>query len=213
MAVPTAAIETVPIISLRVNPTQSSDWNSTLHPVPTSRFRSHYHVALLSCAVKSTHPYGNWNSRFFPCLSLSSYADICMARKDFVIVDQLSELLRAHIQPKRCQDSDSSQFLGFRCHSESPAFQIRSSWAQFCRVRRLWRRSSGSKGRRIIRAGLQCASRSVVQKFLAIFCRAGSAHTTEHPRKVLLRFESASHGHIQHSRLDPAHRVPTFRSA
>jgi hypothetical protein len=38
-------------------------------------------------------------------------ADIYMALKDFVIVDQLSELLRAHIQPKRCQDSDRSQFL------------------------------------------------------------------------------------------------------
>ena len=46
-----------------------------------------------------------------------------MARKDFVIVDQLSELLRAHVQPKRCQDSDRSRFLGFRRHSESPAFK------------------------------------------------------------------------------------------
>ena len=58
--------------------------------------------------------YGNCNSRFFPCLSLSGCADICMARKDFVIVDQLSELLRARIQPMRCQDSDRSQFLELR---------------------------------------------------------------------------------------------------
>src|SRR6202158_5129781 len=112
-AFPTAAIETVPIISLRVNPTQSSDWNSTLHPVSTSRFRSHYHVALLSCAVKSTHPYGNWNSRFFPCLSLSSYADICMARKDFVIVDRLFGLLRATYNLSDVRILTDHNFWGF----------------------------------------------------------------------------------------------------
>ncbi len=40
--------------------------------------------------------------------------------------------------------------------------------------------------------GLPSASRSVAQEFLAIFCRAGSAHPAEHPCKVLLRFEAAS---------------------
>ena len=39
------------------------------------------------------------------------------------------------------------------------------------------------------------------QKFLAIFCRADSTHVAEHSRKVLLRFEAAGHGDIQHTRL------------
>jgi hypothetical protein len=37
------------------------------------------------------------------------------------------------------------------------------------------------------------------QKFLAILCRAGSAHPAEHPCKVLLRFEAAGHRDIKES--------------
>jgi hypothetical protein len=37
----------------------------------------------------------------------------------------------------------------------------------------------------------------VAQKFLAIFCGAGPAHPPEHPRKVLLGFETACHGDIE----------------
>jgi hypothetical protein len=37
-----------------------------------------------------------------------------MARKDFAIVDQLSDLLRARSQPKRCQDFDSRVRTGVR---------------------------------------------------------------------------------------------------
>ena len=60
------------------------------------------------------------------------------------------------------------------------------------------------KGRRSMGADLQNASRSVVQKFLAIFCRADSAHPAEHPGKVLLRFEAAAHRDIQNTRLGRA---------
>jgi hypothetical protein len=49
----------------------------------------------------------------------------------------------------------------------------------------------GSKGGRILRAGLQVAGPSVVQKLSAVFCRAGSAHPAEHPRQMLLSFEAA----------------------
>jgi hypothetical protein len=52
-----------------------------------------------------------------------------------------------------------------------------------------------------MRAALQNASRSVPQKFLAIFCRAYSAHPAENPCKVLLRFETAAHRDVQHTRL------------
>src|SRR5215469_9997266 len=38
-------------------------------------------------------------------------------------------------------------------------------------------------------------------KFLAIFCRAGSAELTEHPRKVLLRLETTRDGDVQNASL------------
>jgi hypothetical protein len=42
------------------------------------------------------------------------------------------------------------------------------------------------------------------QKFLAIFCRAGSAHPAEQACKVLLRFEAAGHRDVQDTRLGRA---------
>jgi hypothetical protein len=39
-------------------------------------------------------------------------AHLLMAGKGFAIVDQLSELLRARIQPLRCQDSDRCVGMG-----------------------------------------------------------------------------------------------------
>ena len=63
------------------------------------------------------------------------------------------------------------------------------------------RGSSGSKSGRIVRAGLQSASYSMAQKFLAIFCGAYSAHLAEHPCKVLLRFEAARNCDVQDTRL------------
>jgi len=44
---PYSANEAVPIISLRVNLSYSSDANSSLQPVSALRFRSNLHVALL----------------------------------------------------------------------------------------------------------------------------------------------------------------------
>ena len=72
-------------------------------PIATWYPRIHRHLIAAEWAfvttgkLRTTAVNPNCNSRIFPCLSLTSYADICMARKDFVIVDQLSELLRAHI--------------------------------------------------------------------------------------------------------------------
>src|SRR5215469_8662312 len=40
-----------------------------------------------------------------------------------------------------------------------------------------------------------------VRKFLAVFCRTRSAHTTVDRRKVLLALEPARHRHIQHANL------------
>jgi hypothetical protein len=42
------------------------------------------------------------------------------------------------------------------------------------------------------------------QKFLAIFCRANSAHTAEYPCKVLLRFEAADGRDVQDTPLGRA---------
>jgi hypothetical protein len=61
--------------------------------------------------------------------------------------------------------------------------------------------SNGSKGGRTVTAGLQNASRSMAQKFLAVFCGAYSAHPAKHPCKVLLRFEAAGHRNVQDTRL------------
>ena len=47
----------------------------------------------------------------------------------------------------------------------------------------------------------KAASHSMPQKFLAIFCRAGSAHPTEHSCKVLLGFEAAGYRDVQDTRL------------
>jgi len=47
----------------------------------------------------------------------------------------------------------------------------------------------------------------MAQKFLAVFCGAGSAHHPEHSRKVLLGFEAACHRDIQHSRLGTAEHL------
>jgi len=47
----------------------------------------------------------------------------------------------------------------------------------------------------------QSKSHSKLQKFLAIFCRADSAHPAEHARKVLLCFEAAGHRDVQDTRL------------
>src|SRR5258708_14442114 len=44
------------------------------------------------------------------------------------------------------------------------------------------------KSGRTVGEGLQSGSHSMPQKFLAIFCRANSAHTAEYPCKVLLCF-------------------------
>src|SRR6267154_6737410 len=60
---------------------------------------------------------------------------------------------------------------------------------------------SGSKSGCTVRAGLQSARHSMPQKFLAIFCRADSAHPAEYPRKVLLRFEAARNCDVQDTRL------------
>jgi len=45
------------------------------------------------------------------------------------------------------------------------------------------------------------------QKFLPIFRWAGSTHLTEHTREVLLRFEAASHGDIQHTQVGRAQHL------
>src|SRR6267142_5516577 len=66
---------------------------------------------------------------------------------------------------------------------------------------------SGSKSGRTVRAGLQSARHSMPQKFLAIFCRADSAHPAEHPCKVLLRFEAAAHRDVQDTRLGRAQHL------
>jgi hypothetical protein len=58
-----------------------------------------------------------------------------------------------------------------------------------------------------MRADFQSAGRFVAQKFLAIFCGAGSAHPPEHSRKVLLRFEAACYGDIQDSRFGAAQHL------
>jgi len=47
----------------------------------------------------------------------------------------------------------------------------------------------------------------VVQKFLAILCRASSAHVTEDLRKMLLAFEATGHGYIHHSRVGGAQHL------
>jgi hypothetical protein len=39
----------------------------------------------------------------------------------------------------------------------------------------------------------------VIQKFLAILCRANSIHVTEDLRKMLLAFEATGHGYIHYS--------------
>jgi hypothetical protein len=41
----------------------------------------------------------------------------------------------------------------------------------------------------------------LTQKFVTIFPGACSTHSAEHSCEVLLRFEAASHGDIQHARL------------
>jgi NAD(P)-dependent dehydrogenase (short-subunit alcohol dehydrogenase family) len=47
----------------------------------------------------------------------------------------------------------------------------------------------------------------LAQKFLPIFRWAGSTHLTEHTREVLLRFEAASHGDIQHTQVGRAQHL------
>ena len=66
------------------------------------------------------------------------------------------------------------------------------------------RGNGDSKSGRTVGAGLQRASHSMPQKFLAIFCRANSAHTPEYPCKVLLRFEAAGHRDVQDTPLGRA---------
>jgi len=66
------------------------------------------------------------------------------------------------------------------------------------------RGTGGRKGRRILKAGLQNASRSAVKKFQAIFCRTDSAYAAEHAGKVLLRFETAGHCDVQNAPLGSA---------
>lgn len=48
---------------------------------------------------------------------------------------------------------------------------------------------------------------ALAQKFLTILCRAGSVHSAEHPRKVLLRLEAACHGDVHDTRLDRAQHI------
>jgi hypothetical protein len=60
------------------------------------------------------------------------------------------------------------------------------------------RRPLCAKAWRILRAGFPSARRFVVQKFLAILCRANSTHVTEGLRKMLLAFETTGHGNIQY---------------
>src|SRR5882762_282017 len=55
---------------------------------------------------------------------------------------------------------------------------------------------------------LKAANYSMPQKFLAIFCRAGSAHPAEHSCKVLLGFEAAGHRDVQDTRLARAQHFP-----
>ena len=43
--------------------------------------------------------------------------------------------------------------------------------------------------------------RRLAQKFLPVFCRAGTAQLSEHSREVLLRFEAAGYRHIEHTHL------------
>ncbi|SRR6266404_3544405 len=57
---------------------------------------------------------------------------------------------------------------------------------------------------RLTRVGLKNLSRSLAQKFLAILCRAGSAHPAEDSCKVLLCFEPARHSDIQNPLLGRA---------
>ena len=47
----------------------------------------------------------------------------------------------------------------------------------------------------------------LAQEFLPIFRWAGSIHLTEHTREVLLRFEAASHGDIQHTQVGRAQHL------
>jgi len=47
----------------------------------------------------------------------------------------------------------------------------------------------------------------LAQEFLPIFRWAGSTHLTEHTREVLLRFEAASHGDIQHTQVGRAQHL------
>src|SRR6267143_6913565 len=86
----------------------SSDSNSLSQPVSAFLFPFQFPRGLVSGAAKSSQLYGNCHSRSIPCSSESNYADICMAIKEFAIVDQLSKPLRARTQPKRCQYFDSA---------------------------------------------------------------------------------------------------------
>jgi len=62
-----------------------------------------------------------------------------------------------------------------------------------------------------MRLALQNASRFVAQNFLAIFCRADSAHAAEYPGKVLLRFEAAGNRDVQYSPIGSTqHRLSTL---
>jgi len=63
-------------------------------------------------------------------------------------------------------------------------------------------------------SGLSSPPLVPVRKFLSIFCRTGSAHTTEDARKVLLALEPAGHRHIQDATLgDTQHLLRTLYPA
>ena len=115
LAVPTATNEAVLIISLRVNPILFLRFEFIIAARFSLLFPFEFPRDLISCIAKSSQFYGNCHSRSIPCSSESNYADICVAGKDFAIVDQLSNPLRARTQSKRCQYLDSASGPGRGC--------------------------------------------------------------------------------------------------
>src|SRR6516164_5817078 len=61
--------------------------------------------------------------------------------------------------------------------------------------------------RRVVRAVVNAIAARCLNKFLAIFCRAGSAELTEHPRKVLLCLKSACDRDVQNASLRRAQHL------
>src|SRR5215469_7016897 len=66
------------------------------------------------------------------------------------------------------------------------------------------RHASGNRGRLIL--ATRC-HRRLAHNLVSILRRAGTADPSEHPRKMLLRFESACDGDIQNTRLSLAQHL------